>query len=224
MPIPRPKRTHAVTEEAIAQRRAHIVAAAAGIIATAGFEGCSFAAVSDDTGFSIGMIQHHFRTRERLLLATVEYRINASVQEWRDIHSTGNNAVERLHDFLIFAVDGKTSFAEAWGFWIEVYGAAHKDADIRAHVAHALLAWREILVETLKEAEAEGLIDPFYDAESLATLLLAVVDGLAIQAMNGLYDHNPKTMIQTLRRFAAHELGIDEAELLQKDSRKSAVA
>ncbi len=210
------KRTHAVTEEAIAERRETIVAHAAGIIAHAGVDGCTFGAVSDATGFSIGMIQHYFRTRERLVLATVEFRTNASVQEWQDLYSDGTNAVERLHDLLTFAVEGEATFEEAWGFWVEVYSAAHKDENIRKHVANALLAWRGIFVQTLEEAVSEELIHPFHDAEALATLLLAVIDGLAIQTLNGIYDHSPQTMIKTLQRFAAHEFGIDVADFVDR--------
>ncbi|WP_164520377.1 TetR family transcriptional regulator C-terminal domain-containing protein [Specibacter cremeus] len=205
-----------MTEEAIAERRKTIVAHAAGIIAHAGVEGCSFGAVSDSTGFSIGMIQHYFRTRERLVLATVEFRTNASVQEWQGLYSEGTNALERLHDLLTFAVEGEATFEEAWGFWVEVYSAAHKDDGIRRHVADALLAWRGIFVQTLEEAVSEGLIHPFHDAEALATLLLAVIDGLAIQTLNGIYDHSPQTMIETLQRFAAHEFGIDEADFVHR--------
>ncbi len=210
------KRTHAVTEQAIAERRGTIVAHAAGIIARAGVEGCSFGAVSDSTGFSVGMIQHYFRTREKLVLATVEFRTQASVQEWRSLYSEGTNAVERLHDLLAFAVEGEATFEEAWGFWVEVYSAAHKDEKIRKHVASALLAWRGIFVHTLEEAVSEEMIHPFHDAETLATLLLAVIDGLAIQTLNGIYDHSPQTMIKTLLRFAAHEFGIDAANFVDR--------
>lgn len=209
------KRTHAVTDEAIAERRETIVAHAADIIAVAGVDRCTFGAVSDATSFSVGMIQHYFRTRERLVLATVEYRTTASVREWQNIHSAGTNAVERLHDLLTFAVEGEASFEQAWGFWIEVYSAAHKDENIRVHVVNATLAWRGIFEQTINEAVQEGLIAPFHDPEVLATLLLAVVDGLAIQTLNGIYQHNPAKMIDTLQRFAAHEFGIDEQTFVE---------
>lgn len=210
------KRTHAVTDEAIAERRETIASHAADIIASSGVEGCTFGAVSDSTGFSVGMIQHHFRTRERLVLASVEYRTTASVREWQTIHSGGTGALDRLHALLTFAVEGETSFDQAWGFWIEVYSAAHKDQNIRVHVANTLLAWRRIFEETLDEAAQEGLINPFHEPDLLATLLLAVIDGLAIQALNGIYDSSPAKMIDTLRRFAAHEFGIDEHSFVSR--------
>lgn len=211
------KRTHAVTDEAIAERRETIAAHAADIIAGSGVERCTFGAVSDSTGFSVGMIQHHFRTRERLVLASVEYRTTISVREWQMIHSAGKGALDRLHDLLTFAVEGEATFEQAWGFWIEVYSAAHKDQNIRVHVANTLLAWRRIFEETLDEAVQEGLIKPFHDPEVLATLLLAVIDGLAIQALNGIYDSSPAKMIETLRRFAAHEFGIDEQSFVRRN-------
>lgn len=208
------KRTHAVTDEAIAERRESIVAHAADIIAQAGVDRCTFGAVSDATSFSVGMIQHYFRTRERLVLATVEYRTTASVREWQNIHSGGTNAVVRLHDLLTFAVEGEATFEQAWGFWLEVYCAAHKDENIRLHVVNATLAWRAIFEQTLNEAVEEGLIAPFHGPEMLTTLLLAVVDGLAIQTLNGIYEQSPANMIDTLRRFAAHEFGIDEQDFV----------
>lgn len=210
------KRTHAVTEEAIAERRETIVARAAAIIARSGVDGCSFGAVSDATGFSIGMIQHYFRTREKLVLATVEFRTQASVLEWQGLYLVGTNALERLHDLLTFAVEGEATFEEAWGFWVEVYSAAHKDEKIREHVAKTLLTWRGIFVQTLEEAVSEELIFPFHSADALATLLLAMIDGLAIQTLNGIYDHSPQTMIKTLQRFAAHEFGIDVTNFVER--------
>lgn len=210
------KRTHAVTEQAIAERRETIVAHAAGIIAQAGVDGCSYGAVSDATGFSIGMIQHYFRTREKLVHATVEFRTQASVLEWQNLYSAGTNSVERLHDLLTFAVEGQATFEDAWGFWVEVYSAAHKDEKIRRHVANTLLAWRGIFVQTLEEAVSEDLIHPFHDVDALATLLLAMIDGLAIQTLNGIYDHSPQTMIKTLQRFAAHEFGIDVTDFVER--------
>lgn len=204
-----PKRGYATTEADIAERRDAIMAAAAEIISRTGVEGCSFGAVSDATGYSIGMIQHYFRSRDRLLLATVEFSSISSIREWETTHASGTTAVERLHDLLTFAVMGEVSFERAWGFWIEVYSAAHKDAGIRTHVAHALQSWREAIVRTLTEATAEGLISPFHDVQTLATLMLAVIDGLAVQALNGIYDRTPQTMVETLHRFAAHECGID---------------
>ncbi|QTG79563.1 TetR/AcrR family transcriptional regulator [Arthrobacter crystallopoietes] len=200
---------HAVTDEAIAERRLAIVNHTAAIISNSGVDGCSFAAVSEASGFSIGMIQHYFRTRDRLILATIDHRIHEAEEEWREIASRGANALAKIRDLLTFSVEGDRSFADAWGFWLELYAASHKDPAMRQEVNTILELWRKFFLDVLEEAVAEGSINPVHDPEDAARLLLAVVDGLAIQTVNGTYGSSPEDMRRLLYRFAAAELGVD---------------
>lgn len=200
---------HAVTDEAIAERRLAIMNHTAAIISASGVDGCSFAAVSEATGFSVGMIQHYFRTRNRLILATIDHRIHESEEEWRRIASRGENALAKIRDLLTFSVEGDKSFADAWGFWLELYAASHKDETMRREVNNILELWRKFFLDVLEEAVAEGSVRPAHDPEDAARLLLAVVDGLAIQTINGTYGSSPENMRRLLYRFAAGELGID---------------
>lgn len=200
---------HAVTDEAIAERRLAIMNHTAAIISVSGVDGCSFAAVSEATGFSVGMIQHYFRTRNRLILATIDHRIHESEEEWRRIASRGENALAKIRDLLTFSVEGDKSFADAWGFWLELYAASHKDETMRREVNNILELWRKFFLDVLEEAVAEGSVRPAHEPEDAARLLLAVVDGLAIQTINGTYGSSPENMRRLLYRFAAGELGID---------------
>lgn len=205
----RTTRTRAVTEDAILERCSHILRHASILIARSGVEGFSFAALSDSCGFSAGMIQHYFRTREKLIHATVEFRIAATVAEWQRIVQDSNDAVSLIRDLLTFTVQGKTPFEEAWGFWIEVYAAAHKDAGIRDSVADAVLGWKTIFVEALDAAVLEKAIEPDLDVDELASALVALADGLAIQTLIGVQGSSPDRMVRILHRFAAHELGLE---------------
>ncbi|WP_426976317.1 TetR/AcrR family transcriptional regulator [Pseudarthrobacter sp. O4] len=214
------KRTRSVTTEAMAERRQSILHYASQVISRSGVEGCSFAELSELSGFSIGMIQHYFRHRERLISATVEYRTEETMREWQRIYANGENALERLHDLLTFAVEGDTPFAEAWGFWLEIYAAAHKNAEIRDSVAEVLSTWRTLFVRALEEAIEERLLNPTADVDELATLFTAVIDGLAIQSLNNIHQSTPKTMIETLHRFAAREFGIDADEFIRNKRSK----
>jgi AcrR family transcriptional regulator len=216
------KRAHAVTEEAIAERRTTILDHAALLIARHGVDGFSFAALAQATGYSVGMLQHYYRTRERLIHAAVAYRMRASVQEWEGIYARDANAIERIHDLLTFSVSGELAFAEAWGFRVQVYAAAHKDQRIRGTVAEVLLAWRGLFVGALAEAGDEGLTRPGLDAEELAELLIALIDGMAIQTLLGFYGSSPGRMTDSLHRFAAREMGIDVDEFVHNKAARPA--
>jgi len=214
------RRTRSVTAEAIAERRKNILHYASQVISRNGVEGCSFAELSDVSGFSIGMIQHYFRHRDPLIGAAVEYRIEESLAEWQRIYDRGNNALERLHDLLTFSIQGDTPFEEAWGFWLQIYAAAHKNTEIRESVAAVWGSWRELFVRALEEAEEEGLLRPSIDINELATLLVAFIDGLAIQALNGVHHLTPDQLVTTLHRFAAREFGIDADEFMRNKRSK----
>lgn len=199
---------HAVTEEAIAERKAAILNHTAAIISGNGVDGCSFAAVSDASGFSIGMIQHYFRTRDKLIIATVEHRIGEAELEWNSIADRGTNALERICDLLSFSVEGEKSFGDAWGFWLELYAASRKDSRMRGKVNSLLEHWRKIFVDVLEEAVVEGSIRPMHAPGDQARLFLAMVDGLAIQTVNETYGSTPDEMRRLLYNFAAAQLGI----------------
>jgi AcrR family transcriptional regulator len=214
------RRTRSVTAEAMAERRESILQFASQVISRAGVDGCSFAELSEVSGFSVGMIQHYFRHRDRLIGATVEYRTEQTQREWDRIYARGENALERIHDLLTFAVEGDVPFAEAWGFWLEIYAAAHKNPDIRESVATVLTSWRTLFVRALEEALEEKLLNPAADVDELATLFMAVTDGLAFQSLNNIYKSTPEKMIETLHRFAARELGIDAEEFIHNKGSK----
>lgn len=214
------RRTRSVTAEAMAERRQSILHYATQVISRNGVEGCSFAELSEVSGFSIGMIQHYFRHRDRLIGAAVEYRIDESLAEWQRIYDDDSNALERLHDLLTFSVQGDTPFEEAWGFWLQIYAAAHKNTEIRSSVAAVWGSWRGLFVRALEEAVEENLLRPAVDINELATLLVAFIDGLAIQALNGVHSLTPEELVTTLHRVAAREFGIDPEEFIRNKRSK----
>lgn len=217
----RKTRTHAVTEEAVDARKAEILTHASRVIAAVGFERCSFGAVSDACGFSIGMIQHYFRTRQLLLIASVEYRAEQTVKEWRRIYALTDHPIERIYALLTLAVEGDESFADAWGFWVQVYALGNSNEEARARAAVVLESWRGLFVEALIEAAASGELGQDINPQELGSIIVAVADGLAVQTLNRLYGSTPASMKKMLHTFVASQLGIDPADFQQRNSHTS---
>lgn len=206
---PSKRRAYAVTEDDVEQRSKQILEHAAKAVTEDGMEGCTFVRVSESSGFSVGMIQHYFRTRDRLIRATIDQRIDEAKAEWLLLARLGDSATDRIMNLMSFAVDGKRPFTDAWGFWIELYACARRDPVVREKINNALEQWRTIFTEVLKEAFAEGRIHPDFTVDEQAHLLMALVDGLATHAVNGTYDTTAPAMRTLLRRHAAATLGID---------------
>ncbi|GAA4079092.1 TetR/AcrR family transcriptional regulator [Nocardioides kongjuensis] len=207
MPTSTPRRTNAVTDEAIAERRAEILRHTADVIVATGVAGCTFAAVSEASGHSIGQLQHHFRTRDRLIAGCIEHRMTESQDEWRAIAERDAAPLVRLRALLDYTVAGEKDFADAWGFWIEVTAAARLDADVRAKVNERLALWHELFTDVLTDAMADA--ESHYSPADLAGLLVGLADGLAVQSVNGTYGMDPQRMHALLMDFAATALGVD---------------
>ncbi|GAB3867156.1 hypothetical protein GCM10028801_40560 [Nocardioides maradonensis] len=203
------RRTNAVTEEAIAQRRAEILRHTADVIVAAGVGGCSFAAVSEASGFSIGMLQHHFRTRDRLITACIDHRMAESQDEWRQIAEREEAPLPRLAALLDYVVAGAKDFHDAWGFWIEVTAAARLDTEVRTRLTDRLSLWRQLFEDALTAADEAGLLHTSATVAELTSMVVALGDGLAMQAINGTYGMDPERMRTLLRSFAGAALGVD---------------
>lgn len=204
-----PRRTNAVTDEAIAARKAEILGHTARVIVASGVAGCTFAAVSEASGYSIGQLQHHFRTRDRLISACIEHRMKESQDEWRAIAERDASPLARLRALLDYTVDGEKEFADAWGFWIEVNAAAHRDPELRDKLNERLALWQELFLEVLSAASADGVSGDRHSPADLASLLVGLADGLAVQTVNGTYGMEPERMRELLHQFAATALGTD---------------
>lgn len=203
------RRSHAVTEEAIAERRAEILRHTADVIVASGVAGCSFAAVSEASGFSIGMLQHHFRTRDRLISACIDHRMAESQEEWRETAERETAPLPRLRALLDYVVDGAKEFADAWGFWIEVTAAARLDEQIRERLNDRLALWQQLFRDALTDAHDEGLLRTTASVAELTDMVVGLGDGLAMQAVNGTYDMTPDRMRGLLRTFASAAIGVD---------------
>lgn len=206
-------RTHAVTDEAIALLRGRILQQTSHVIAIRGVDGCSLTAVAQAAGCSIGMIQHHFGTRDALVLESIAYRSDQATDEWRRISERVLDPIHRIGALLSFVVEGEESFANAWGFWVQAYAVAPRNAAVRQTISAALKLWRSLFVDALSAAHETGQVSAALDPERNASYVVAAADGLAMQTLGGFYGGDSASMRTTLIGLVAQLLGIDERDL-----------
>lgn len=207
------RRSNAVTEEAIAARRVEILRSTASVIVNSGLSGCSFGAVSDATGFSVGMIQHYFRTRDKLIEACVEHRMEESEAEWRQIASRDGeaDAARKLRGLIDYAVMGEKDFTDAWGFWFELYAAARLDPSLAEKVNDRLRYWQRLFTEAIQDALDSGQAVTDRTVEDVVNSVLGLTDGLAFQAINGTFGMTVPRMHAILHSFVESELKLPRA-------------
>src|ERR1700678_1955571 len=120
-------------------RRAQILDAAVRIVVEKGANGVRMADVAEAAGVSLGLIQHYFRHRDRLLIEAFRYESERIASTWRVVVRSDEPPLERLVEYIWLCTpagseSAATSFP-GWGFWMDFWSEARREPQLRAEVA-----------------------------------------------------------------------------------------
>ncbi len=162
--------------EALAPTAQRLLAAAQRLLSSGGFEALKLSAIAREAGESKASIGYHFGNKAGLVTALVDslaHDANRSL-----IEETGRlpQGAQRVHALI----DGETRIAadaESFMAFFEVLPHALREPDLRERVAALYDGYRETVTRCLDAGHAASAVRlrPF------AMLMIAIVDGLAIQ-------------------------------------------
>ncbi|MFK4213468.1 MULTISPECIES: TetR/AcrR family transcriptional regulator [unclassified Streptomyces] len=176
-PAPRRRNTAPPREE--------LLAAVMATIAERGLDGLTMAGLGREVGMSSGHLLYYFRTKDELLLQTLEWSEGRLGAERRALLAGPGTARERLDGYIdLYLPDGHRD--PHWTLWLEVWNRARNaDDDARTRQAAVEAAWHRDLVALLDGGAAAGEFRPV-DAERYATRLRALLDGFSVHVAVGL--------------------------------------
>jgi AcrR family transcriptional regulator len=163
-------------------RRAELAAAVWRLASRDGLGAVTMRGVAAEAGWSTGALGHYFADKEELLVfafETVADRVGKRVVK----------AAERTRDPLELVraqlAEGLAIDAERRAevrVWFAFLGLAETRPRLAKAGRDAYRLWRDRVVKTLVTAQRQGLVDESIDPAREAAALIALVDGLAIQA------------------------------------------
>jgi AcrR family transcriptional regulator len=154
-------------------RRADVAAAVWRVVAREGVEAVTVRRVAAETGMSTSVVSHYFADKADLLglaFHLVVERTRARAEE----APPGGRARALLAAALPLDDERRTEAR----IWFSLLGLAIARPELAADQRRTYAAWREALAAALSD---EGL-DPGRDALAEAAALIALVDGLTVQA------------------------------------------
>ena len=164
------------------QTKRKIVEAAAPIFNQRGYEGSTLADLMAATGLKKGGIYRHFSSKEELAAQVFDYTWEAA---WRarmlhvDEPATG---VERLKKLIANFVEHRSPVAGGCPILNTAVDADDGNTVLRARVAKALRAWRARLQSIVKEAMKQGEIRADADPKTVATAIIAGLEGAVMMS------------------------------------------
>ncbi|WP_217141790.1 TetR/AcrR family transcriptional regulator [Streptomyces sp. AC627_RSS907] len=187
--------------------REEVLAAAMEMIAERGLEKLTMAALGREVGMSSGHLLYYFRSKDELLLRTLEWSEGRLGAERARLLTRTGTARERLDAYVdLYVPDGHRD--PHWTLWLEVWNrsqSAAVESDARDRQAAIEGAWHRDLVALLAEGVSRGefrRVDP----DRFAARLRALLDGFAIHVAIGLRGTDREQVLGHVREFLTDTL------------------
>lgn len=164
-------------------RAERIVEAMRASVATRGFSASTFDQVARDAGVSRGLLHYHFGSKERLLVEAVrrecELRHEQIDRAMAGAGSTDEVMAALVHSFEEFLGEGPSPAV----MMFEMITLAQRNGEIAAQLADLGRRLRTHIAEALREKADAGALELRADADTAASILLALADGITIRVM-----------------------------------------
>jgi AcrR family transcriptional regulator len=164
------------------QRRGELAAAVWRLASRDGLDAATIRGVAAEAGWSTGALHHYFADKEELLLfafQTVADRIGRRVEEAR---ATAGGPLELVRELLAIGLPLDEERRDETRVWFAFLGLALTRPPLARAQRLAYRAWRRLVADALRDAQDQGDVAAGVDVEREAGGLVALVDGLAVQA------------------------------------------
>lgn len=180
--------------------REDVMAAAMEMIAERGLEKLTMAALGREVGMSSGHLLYYFRTKDELLLRTLEWSEGRLGAERGRLLARQGTARERLDAYVDLYVPDAVGDPH-WTLWLEVWNRSlNADEEGRDRQAAIEGAWHRDLVALLAEGVSRGEFAPV-DPDRFASRLRALLDGFSIHVAIGLRGTGRGQVLAHVREF-----------------------
>ncbi|MEU7059833.1 TetR/AcrR family transcriptional regulator [Streptomyces sp. NPDC046197] len=188
--------------------REEVLAAAMEMIAERGLEKLTMAALGREVGMSSGHLLYYFRSKDELLLQTLEWSERGLGAERARLLTRTAPPRERLDAYVdLYVPDGHRD--PHWTLWLEVWNRSQSvAAESAARDRQAAIegAWHRDLVALVAEGISRGEFRPV-DADRFAARLRALLDGFSIHVAIGLRGTDREQVLGHVREFLDESLG-----------------
>jgi len=184
------------------EKAQRIVDAMRASVAARGIAGSTFEHVAGEAGVSRGLLHYYFGTKERLLVEVVrsdtEHRVGRL-----DAPLAAAGSVDDVLDVLVSSLlDTIENEPGVFALLFEVFSAGRRNEEIRREVADLFSRTRDHIAGVLEAKQGEGIVSLRLGAGPTVSYLVAIADGIALQALSD-PEHDHSDVIEAARVAAA---------------------
>jgi AcrR family transcriptional regulator len=169
------------------QTRLRILDAAREVLLARGAGGTSTRAVADEAGVRLSLVHYHFGGKQALLVAVLQGENERLLERQRALYATPGPLAAKWRTACAF-LDHDIHSGYVRVLW-ELWAAGLADETLAAEWRAAISGWRELLESVFADWADEENIELPLSPRGLATLVANVFEGVEIELLAGVPEH-----------------------------------
>lgn len=163
------------------ERRREIGEAVWRAIARRGMDAATVREIAEEAGVSTGVLAHYFEGKEELLVHALRVSIERAAKRMQR-RGVGKSNLEALRTVLREALPLDEGIRNEYRVWLSFWGQAAYSGALAAEQNHWYAVWRGVVAALIEACQREGVLRADLDARREANALIALVDGIGLQA------------------------------------------
>lgn len=181
-------------------RRQQLIEATIDSLAKRGYSETTMADVADGAKLSRGIVNFHFESKEKLLVATLQYMYDEYSTHWRNAYDkAGDNTADRLKALVTADFDRAICNKRKLAAWCAFWGEAKSRPTYQALSGARDTDYQNLLFDLCSRLKGEA--GYAFEPQALALALSALLEGLWLRLMMGLEDVTRETALQAANEF-----------------------
>jgi len=183
-------------------RQLQLIEATIDSLAKRGYAETTMADVADGAGLSRGIVNFHFESKEKLLIATLQHMYDEYSAHWRaSLQKAGDDPARQLQVLVWADFDRSICNKRKLAAWLAFWGEAKSRPVYQALSSSRDAYYQQVFIDlcaTLKESGGYA-----YEPQVMALALSAMLEGLWLRLMMGTEDTTRETALQAANAFLA---------------------
>ena len=181
-------------------RQLQLIEATIDSLAKRGYSETTMADVADGAGLSRGIVNFHFESKEKLLIATLQHMYDEYSAHWRNaLQKAGDDPARQLQALVAADFDRSICNKRKLAAWCAFWGEAKSRPTYQALSSARDAVYQNIFIDLCAALKQNG--DYAYEPQVMALALSAMTEGLWLRLMMGTEDTTRETALQAANEF-----------------------
>lgn len=183
-------------------RQQQLIEATIDSLAKRGYAETTMADVADGAGLSRGIVNFHFESKEKLLIATLQYMYDEYSAHWRAaLQKAGDDPARQLQVLVWADFDRSICNKRKLAAWLAFWGEAKSRPVYQALSSSRDAYYQQVFIDLCEALKQGG--GYAYEPQVMALALSAMLEGLWLRLMMGTEDTTRETALQAANAFLA---------------------